>query len=148
MSGWCGTFNFTTKLKVHEISHSEPKDGGLEIFVTFLRFNSHSVSYERCSRRHPSWRSEDQATERSRTGSESSQPGSTSSRGKGFPVLSCPFVFNHHFVRTFLVIFKIIYLSYIVIYKMNLWQGLGAGKVNVLWITKYSVAVKRSHLPM
>ncbi|XP_026873714.1 eukaryotic translation initiation factor 4Ba isoform X3 [Electrophorus electricus] len=31
--------------------------------------------------RHPSWRSEDQATERSRTGSESSQPGTTTSRG-------------------------------------------------------------------
>ncbi|XP_053499235.1 eukaryotic translation initiation factor 4Ba isoform X1 [Ictalurus furcatus] len=31
--------------------------------------------------RHPSWRSEDQATERSRTGSESSQPGSTTTRG-------------------------------------------------------------------
>ncbi|KTG13531.1 hypothetical protein cypCar_00016369 [Cyprinus carpio] len=30
--------------------------------------------------RHPSWRSEDQATERSRTGSESSQTGNTSSR--------------------------------------------------------------------
>ncbi|KAF7695954.1 eukaryotic translation initiation factor 4Ba isoform X1 [Silurus meridionalis] len=31
--------------------------------------------------RHPSWRSEDQATERSRTGSESSQPGNSTSRG-------------------------------------------------------------------
>ncbi|XP_060750818.1 eukaryotic translation initiation factor 4Ba isoform X3 [Tachysurus vachellii] len=31
--------------------------------------------------RHPSWRSDDQATERSRTGSESSQPGSTTGRG-------------------------------------------------------------------
>ncbi|XP_036446872.1 eukaryotic translation initiation factor 4Ba isoform X1 [Colossoma macropomum] len=31
--------------------------------------------------RHPSWRSEDQPTERSRTGSESSQPGNTTSRG-------------------------------------------------------------------
>ncbi|XP_076839948.1 eukaryotic translation initiation factor 4Ba isoform X2 [Brachyhypopomus gauderio] len=31
--------------------------------------------------RHPSWRSDDQATERSRTGSESSQPGTTTSRG-------------------------------------------------------------------
>ncbi|XP_051518258.1 eukaryotic translation initiation factor 4Ba isoform X3 [Myxocyprinus asiaticus] len=33
--------------------------------------------------RHPSWRSEDQATERSRTGSESSLTGNTSSRGPG-----------------------------------------------------------------
>ncbi|XP_027000712.1 eukaryotic translation initiation factor 4Ba isoform X3 [Tachysurus fulvidraco] len=31
--------------------------------------------------RHPSWRSDDQATERSRTGSESSQPGNTTGRG-------------------------------------------------------------------
>ncbi|KAG5838168.1 hypothetical protein ANANG_G00220900 [Anguilla anguilla] len=31
--------------------------------------------------RHPSWRNEDQPAERSRTGSESSQPGSTSGRG-------------------------------------------------------------------
>lgn len=83
--------------------------------------------------RHPSWRSEDQATERSRTGSESSQPGSTTSRGTSWFIVD---------LRLLLL------LLVLLLFEGNallLLQAQGAERASALWRMRCSVGVMMSH---